>query len=94
MSTYYYDTGRIERDFHFVERNTACRLTQLPARVGSEWCCRCEHHKGVIYSWEIRGEKSFVMCSHIEMKDADDCQEAVRLFNERFEREALEALCY
>lgn len=93
-TTYDYSTGRIERDFHFVERDTACRLTQLPARVGSEWCRRCEHHRGDIYSWELRGEKSYVMCSHKDMKDAEDCQKAVMLFNERFEQEALEALCY
>jgi nitrite reductase/ring-hydroxylating ferredoxin subunit len=93
-ATYDYSTGKITRDFHFAKEGTACRLTALPARVGSSWCMRCEHYRGRIASYQFIGDDSFVKCMHKGMKDAEDCQSAVEYFNEKFELEALNALCY
>lgn len=37
-ATYNYQTRKMTRDFKFVEQGNVCRLSSLPARVGSEWC--------------------------------------------------------
>ncbi len=93
-TTYDYTTGRIERDFHFVETGTACRLTDLHARVGSDWCRKCKNHRGIISQFETRSDKSYVMCRHKDMKDSEGCVKAVEYFYVKFEQQALEALCY
>lgn len=89
MSTYNYNTGKITRDFKFVKRGSVCRLTQLPARVGNDWCSRCKHNLGTIHSWEYRGDDDFIKCSHEKQVDAEDCFEVAWRWNERFREEAL-----
>jgi len=93
-TTYDYSTGQIKTDIHFVKIGDACRLTQLPARVGSSWCHKCEHNKGTIHSWQIRSEDGFTLCNHPEQQDSKDCGDARWLFYEKFKEEALCALCY
>lgn len=89
---YHYDTRKIERDFHFAQFNEPCRLTQLPCRVGSTWCHKCEHNAGIIHSWQLPGDESYVMCKHPDMPDSPYCAEAEALFNESFEVRALSIL--
>lgn len=91
-ATYNYQTGKMTRDFKFVEQGDACRLSSLPARVGSEWCRKyCNHFDGI---WSrFRGPASYVRCKHPEAKDSEGCGEAIRTFYEELEHEALCALC-
>lgn len=90
-ATYNYQTRKITRDFHFVKQGTACHLSSLPARVGSEWCRKyCNHFDG---SWsQFIGPSSYVMCKHPKAKDSENCWEAIITFNGELERRALCAL--
>lgn len=91
-ATYNYQTGKITRDFHFVEQGDACRLSSLPARVGSEWCRKyCNHFDGI---WSrFICPASYVLCKHPEAKNSEGCGEAISTFYEELERKALCALC-
>lgn len=95
MATVYdYSTRKIERDFHFVKRGGACRLMDLPMRIGSERCMKCKNNNGVIYGYEYGGDIGFVMCKHEAMKDSEGYFAAAKHFYEKFEERALSALCY
>jgi hypothetical protein len=90
-ATYNYKTGKITRDFHFVELGNACRLSSLPARVGSEWCRKyCNHFDG---TWtRFIGPASYVLCKHPKAKDSEGCGEAISTFYEELESRAFSAL--
>lgn len=88
-TTYNYETGKIERDFNFARYNEACRLTELPCRIGSARCLECRYRVGTIYSWELHGSDSFAMCKHPYMPDSPVSGAAEALFNEYFRNQAL-----
>lgn len=90
-ATYNYLTGQISRDFHFVEQGNTCRLSSLPARVGSEWCRKyCNHFNGTW--WRFIGPSTYVLCKHPNAKDSEGCEKAISTFYEELERRALNAL--
>lgn len=93
-TTYDYSTGHIKTDIHFVKIGDICRLTALPARIGNDWCQRCEHNKGTINHWLIGGDYSFKMCNHPKQQDTKDCGDARHWFYEKIKEGALSALCY
>ena len=87
--TYDYQTGKIERDFHFVKVGEKCKLSGLPAKAGNERCCKCPYRRGEIYSWQLRGDDSFVMCKHPEAKDSEGSEGARFMWYKKFKEEAL-----
>ena len=90
-ATYNYQTRKMTRDFKFVEQGNVCRLSSLPARVGSEWCRKyCNHFGGTFEKYWM--STSYVQCKHPEAKDAEGCSEAIYLFYEELERKALSEL--
>lgn len=90
-ATYYYQTGKMTRDFQFVEQGNACRLSSLPVRVGSEWCRKyCNHFEGTWVAFGVPA--SYVRCKHPDAKDSEGCGEAIRLFYEQLQLEAFCAL--
>ena len=99
-TTFDYQTGRIEVDFHFVEWNTKCKGSGLPCKAGSERCQRCKYHGSSIHPWSfgvtagVRMDESYILCKHPDAKDSKGCNIARHLFYEAFKNEALCALCY
>lgn len=98
-ATYDYQTGRIEHDYHFVRYGEKCKLSGLPAYVGSDRCLHCPHNAGSIHPFSvqlrygIRLDDSYVLCKHKESKDSENCGIAKHAFYEQLQDEALCALC-
>ena len=99
--TYNYKTGNIESDgHHFVRWDQKCKLSGLPCRAGSDRCTNCKSYEGSIHpfthelKYGRRLNDSYVICSHPEQKDSENCGEAYSAFHEMIEHDAMCALCH
>lgn len=99
-ATYDYQTGQVERDFHFVRYGEKCKLSGLPAYAGGERCLKCPNNVGSIHPFSceirygIRLSDSYVYCKHQDAKDSENCGEAKSAFYSQMQDEALCALCH
>lgn len=99
-ASYDYQTGRVERDFHFIRYGEKCKLSGLPAYAGGDRCLKCQHNAGSIHPFSchikygFRLNDSYVFCNHKDAKDSENCGEAKHAFHEQLQDEALCALCY
>ena len=86
MISFDYQTGRIERDFHFVKVESICELLHpIRSYVGGEGCSHCGCNKGT-YSTKY---DTCVLCSHPNAKDSPGTDELRFLYMENFKDEAL-----
>ncbi|MBO5628971.1 MAG: hypothetical protein J5965_07805 [Aeriscardovia sp.] len=88
-ANYTYKTGKIERDFRIVRCGEKCKLSGLPTWVGEGRCNKCPYKEGLL---TLNG--FYIACNHPEQKDSENIGEALQIFYEKFQRQALEALCY
>lgn len=79
-TTYEYSTGKLTRDWHFVEIGTPCKGSGLPCIVGNERCRKsCLHFKG-LFQWCVK-------CGHPDKSDTENAP--IHDFYEEFQEEAL-----
>ena len=93
-TSYDYSTGRIERDFRFVKVYEPCHRSQLPCRAGSSWCNKCKHYNGTIHLTGGGEMVGYIGCKHPDAQDSQGYEIALEYFYEKFEQQALSALCY
>ena len=99
-ATYDYQTGKVDRDFHFVRYNEKCRLSGLPCYAGSDRCLKCPNNVGSIHPFSthirygLRLQDSYVYCNHPNAKDSENSGEANSAFYSQMQNEALCALCH
>lgn len=89
--TYDYQTRKITRNWHIRRHNEKCRLSGLPAYVGSDRCHKCPYNKGTEFNWQAIDleDTFFTRCSHPEAKDSKNTGSILNRIYDEFENEAL-----
>lgn len=89
--TYDYNTGKITIDFHVRRDYEKCRLSGLPAFVGSKRCHQCQFFGGSYINWQSRefDDTFFTKCKHPDVKDSEGCELVKHNILEDFKQEAL-----
>lgn len=71
MTTYDYETGRIETDIKFRVLGETCRLTDLPARIGNRYCMKnCPFNAGSGSVSDCGDFVSYIRCTHSKAEDS------------------------